>query len=264
MAPTDQRATGGADVAVDVGDDGVAVVEINRPPNNFFDIALIRDLADAFDAIADRDEGRAILLCSAGRHFCAGANFGAPRDEASGSGRPHLYDEAVRLFRQPLPIVVAVQGAAIGGGLGLAMVADFRVASPEARLAANFALLGFHQGFGLSVTLPRVVGQQVALDLLYTGRRVKGEEAHRLGLVDRLAPADQLRAAARDVAAEIARSAPLAVRSIRSTMRSALADEVADALVRERLEQERLMQTADFGEGIAAAAERRPPKFLGR
>jgi enoyl-CoA hydratase/carnithine racemase len=251
------------DVTVDAGGDLVATVELHRPPNNHFDLALIASLADAFDAI-DRDgECRAIVLCSEGRHFCAGADFGGRGDGVT-AGQRHLYEEAVRLFEARTPVVAAVQGAAIGGGLGLAMAADFRVAGPEARFSANFARLGFHHGFGLTVTLPPAVGQQRALELLYTGRRVAGEEAVRIGLCDRLAPAEDLRAAAHALAAEIAASAPLAVRSIRETMRGDLAERVRAALVRERAEQERLNRTDDFREGVSATAERREARFTGR
>ena len=88
----------------------------------------------------------------------------------------------MRLFANPTPVVAAIQGAAVGGGLGLALMADFRVASPEARFSANFARLGFHHGFGLTVTLPRLVGQQRAAEMLYTGQRVKSDEALRIGL----------------------------------------------------------------------------------
>jgi len=150
-----------------------------------------------------------------------------------------------------------------GGGFGLAMAADFRVASPEARFAANFARLGFHHGFGLTVTLPLVAGHQTALDLLYTGRRVDGDEALQLGIADRLVANDELRAAAIDLAADIAGSAPLAVRSIRQTMRGDLAGRVRDALARERSEQDRLSATQDWREGVAAMAERRTPEFTG-
>jgi enoyl-CoA hydratase/carnithine racemase len=251
------------DVTVAAGDDRVATVELHRPPNNHFDLALIASLADAFEAI-DRDgECRAIVLCAEGRHFCAGADFGGRGDGVTAGAR-HLYEEAVRLFETGTPVVAAVQGAAIGGGLGLAMAADFRVASPEARFSANFARLGFHHGFGLTVTLPPAVGQQRALELLYTGRRVAGEEALRIGLCDRLAPAEDLRATACALAREIAASAPLAVRSIRETMRGDLAGRVRTALVRERAEQERLNRTDDFREGVQATSERREAHFTGR
>ena len=249
------------DVEVTLCDHHVAEIEIRRGPNNFFDNDLIASIADALDDLAAGD-CRAVVLCSEGRHFCAGADFSGGRRTTADDG-PHLYEIAVRLFQQPLPIVAAVQGAAIGGGLGLAMAADFRVASPEARFSANFARLGFHHGFGLTVTLPLAVGHQAAIDLLYTGRRVTGEEALALGLCDELVPAERLRAAAHDRAVEIATSAPLAVRSIRATMRGGLYEQVRAAVARERAEQERLQRTADWREGVAASAQRRDPIFTG-
>jgi 2-(1,2-epoxy-1,2-dihydrophenyl)acetyl-CoA isomerase len=219
----------------------------------------------AIEDLAADGECRAVVLCSEGRHFCAGADFrGGQRRPLAQSVGVNFYDVAAGLFDQPLPVVAAVQGAAIGGGLGLALAADFRVACPEARFSANFARLGFHQGFGLSVTLPALVGQQRALEMLYTGKRVDGEEAARIGLCDRLVPQADVRAAAMAFAAEIAASAPLAVRSIRQTMRGHLATEVRAALAREKAEQDRLVQTEDWAEGVRASAERREPEFVGR
>lgn len=254
------------DVTVEIGDDFVADVEIHRPPNNFFDAPLIRSIADAYEALDKDPLCRAIVLCSEGKHFCAGADFNQESDAAPipDSGAAILYHEAIRLFRTEVPVVAAVQGAAIGGGLGVACSADFRVGAPEARFAANFARLGFHQGFGLSATLPRIVGNQRALEMLYTGRRIAGDEAADMGLVDRLVPLRELRSAARQFAVEIARSAPLAVRSIRQTMRGHLADEVARATDREDAEQIRLRSTSDFAEGTKASFERRDPIFTGK
>jgi 2-(1,2-epoxy-1,2-dihydrophenyl)acetyl-CoA isomerase len=250
------------DVKVELDESFVATLEINRPPDNFFDRALIASLCDALDALDADARCRATVLCSAGKHFCAGADFRG-RPLATENGR-HLYDEAVRLFSTKKPVVAAVQGAAIGGGLGLAMFADFRVTAPEARFSANFARLGFHHGFGLSVTLPRAIGEQRALELLYTGRRVSGDEAVKLGICDRLAPLSELRAHAHAFAAEIAASGPLAIESIRATQRGDLAERIRKATSRERAEQERLQASADFREGVAAMAERRSPRFLGR
>jgi len=250
------------DVTVNAGEDHVAVVEIHRPPNNFFDVELIRSLAAAYEAVDGRPDCRAIVLCSEGRHFCAGVDFTAPPSTAVRTAT--LYEEAGRLFRTGTPVVAAIQGAAIGGGLGLACSADFRIACLEARFSANFARLGFHHGFALSVTLPDIVGQQHALDLLFTGRRVPGDEAARMGLCDRLVDAADVRSEARAMAADIALSAPLAVRSIRTTMRGDLADRVAAAMAREAEEQDRLRQTSDWSEGIRAAAARRTPRFDGR
>ena len=257
------------DVHVSVDDQFVATVEVRRPPNNFFSLALIESLGEAFRAIDADPDARAALFCSDGKHFCAGADFSsdggsidAELRNPDGSPR-HLYDAAFDLFSTRTPAVAAVQGAAIGGGLGLACFADFRVAAPEARFSANFARLGFHHGFGLSATLPSLVGQQRALELLYTGRRVDGEAAHAIGLADRLVSLDDLRTEAHGLAAEIAGSAPLAVASIRQTMRGDLAAKVKAATDRERHEQDWLRETADWREGVEAMAERRQPNFTG-
>jgi enoyl-CoA hydratase/carnithine racemase len=245
-------------------DGHVGIAEICRPPHNYFNKPMIAELADAFEAF-DRDPGiRAVLLAADGRNFCAGADFSSPaRDTVGDVGGGHLYQQAVRLFRTVKPVVAAVQGAAVGGGLGLSLVADFRVASLDSRFTANFNRLGFHPGFGLSVTLPRVVGQQQAAMLFFTGRRIGGEEAHRIGLVDVLAPTNGLRAAALALAAEIAQSAPIAVQSTRRTLRSGLAEAIAAATDHELAEQTVHFETDDFKEGVAAMSERRLPAFRG-
>ena len=247
-------------VAIEIGDDYVATIELRRPPNNFFSLEMITAIAEGLESLDDDSRCRAAVLCAQGKHFCAGADFSP---EGARYSTEDLYAAAVRIFRTHTPVVAAVQGAAVGGGLGLALAADFRIAAPEARFSANFARLGFHQGFGVSVTLPRVVGPQVAADLLYTGRRVQGEEAAQLGLADRLMPRDEVRSAAYLLASEIAMSAPLAVRSIRATLRRDLADQVEAATFHEHREQGRLQQTADFAEGTRAMAERRTPEFRG-
>ncbi len=253
--------------------DHVATVEIRRPPHNFFDFELIRQIADTYEALDDDPGCRAILLCSEGKNFCAGANFGDGSGvQSDGSvegavnrvGIDHLYVEAVRVFRASKPVVAAVQGGAIGGGLGLAMSADFRVASPESRFAANFTRLGFHPGFGLTVTLPRAIGEQKAALMFLTSRRIRGEEAHEWGLADVLASAGTLRDEARALAREIAINAPLGVTATRATLRQGLADAVRAATDHELGEQTRLRQTEDFREGVAASADRREPDFKGR
>ena len=253
------------DVSADIGPDYVALVEMHRPPNNSLELTLVQQVADVVERL-DADPGcRAIVLASEGRHFCAGAALGSPDDavsSASGANNP-IYEAGVRLFRAGTPIVAAVQGAAIGGGLGLALVADFRVTCPEARFSANFTRLGLHQGFGISVTLPRVVGSQVAHDLLLTGRRITGEEAVALKLCDRLAAQEDVRTASRELAAEIASCAPLATRAVRNTLRGHLADEVAAITPREHELQQRLCRTNDHQEGVRAYGERRTPQFVG-
>lgn len=261
------------DISIDVGADHVATVEIHHPPHNFFSLRRLHDLSLAFEMVEHDPEARAILLCAEGKNFCGGADFGSSGGQLTSATKTddadladlHLYDIAVKLFASETPVVAAVQGASIGGGLGLAAMADFRVGGPASRFSANFARLGFHHGFGLTVTLPTIVGQQAALELLYTGRRIDGAEAQSIGLIDRFATDDgRLRLEAHKLAADIAGSAPLAVQSIRHTMRGHLPDAIRAATDRERAEQERLTQTEDWTEGVAAMAERRPPVFRGR
>jgi enoyl-CoA hydratase/carnithine racemase len=175
-----------------------------------------------------------------------------------------LCKQAMRLFRTRKPIVAAVHGAAIGGGLGLALVADFRVTCSEARFSAIFDRIGFHPGFGLTVTLPRLVGAHQAALLFYTGRRIPGAEAVRIGLADLLVPQTEVRSAAQALALEIAQSAPLAVLSTRETLRRSLLEAIEAATERELVEQDWLRRTKDFQEGVRAMADRRLPEFRGR
>jgi enoyl-CoA hydratase/carnithine racemase len=256
---------------VDVQKTGhVALVEIRRPPHNFFDVALIKELAAAFEALDDDTDCRALVLAAQGKAFCAGADFGG--DDSDGSallsgpapGAAHLYVEGNRLFRTKKPIVAAIHGAAVGGGLGLAMVGDLRVTCPEARFCANFTRLGFHPGFGLTVTLPAVIGPSKAALVFYTSRRFTGDEAFGMGLADLLVPQDQVRIAALALAAEIAENAPLGLVATRATLRGDLAARVLAATERELAEQMRLRTTDDFKEGVKAMAERRVPAFANR
>lgn len=241
----------------------IAVLELNDPPANYLDRDKLKLLADQAEEVTRGQGVRAIVICSHGKHFSAGANFGgssAPSDD----GATTFYDEAARLFAIEVPVVAAVQGAAVGAGLGLACSADFRVASSATRFQANFTRLGFHPGFGLSHTLPRIVGQQHAIDMLYTGRKVLGDEAFHMRLVDRQAAEGAEREEAIAFAQEIASAAPLAVRSIRRTMRRTFAEEVRVAMAHESAEQRKHFLTDDFAIGIAANLARQSPTFTGR
>jgi enoyl-CoA hydratase/carnithine racemase len=247
----------------------VGTVEIRRPPNNFFDNALIAGIGEAFEAFDADPRCRCMVLAAEGKNFCAGADFAGRATtgtaaEAEGGRTKHLYKEAIRLLRTRKPIVAAVQGAAVGGGLGLALVADFRVTCAEARFVANFTRLGFHPGFGLTTTLPRLIGPQKAALMFYTGRRIPGDEAVDMGLADVLVPLAEVRAAAQALAAEIAQSSPLAVVSTRETLRRGLVEAIEASTERELVEQEWQRRTSDFQEGVKAMAERRLPAFRGK
>jgi enoyl-CoA hydratase/carnithine racemase len=262
-----EKSMGNEEIGVSV-DGHVATVELRRPPNNFLDVDLIANLASVLEALDDETNVRSVVLAAAGKHFCAGANLKKRvDDEAAGkqqAARPrHLYHEAQRLVQTRKPIVAAVHGSAIGAGLGLALVADFRVTCKEARLAANFTALGYHPGFGMTVTLPRLVGHQRAKWLFLTGRRLPGDEAYAMGLADRLVAQDQVRQVAQEMAAELAKSGPLALQAARETLNLDLIPAFRAATEREMFQQQVLRETNDFKEGVKAGFDRREPVFTG-
>jgi enoyl-CoA hydratase/carnithine racemase len=256
-------------IGIDV-DGHVGLIELQDPPHNFLNVAQVKAIADALEAF-DQDVGvRSAVLAAQGRSFCAGANFGGATAERSGAANgtggssQDLYAQAARLCAVEIPWIAAVQGPAIGGGLGLAMTANLRVTCPEARFCANFVKLGIHQGFGLSVTLPEVIGPPRAALVLLTGRRFKGDEATALGMADLCVALDAVRPTAIELATEIASGAPLAVRAINRTLRAGLADRLREATRHEAAEQARLFGTEDSREGVRSVTERREGKFIGR
>ncbi len=242
----------------------VAVLEWSNPPSNHVTVASMTDLADSLEAVDAASSLRASVFLTHGKVFCAGADLaGNPSDVLTGAATNPLYDQVVRRASTRKPLVVAVQGAAVGAGLGLALVADFRIAAPESRFSANFVKLGFHPGFAITYLLPRLIGQQRATLMCLTGRRIKADQALDWGLVDQVVAADQLRGTALALASELAEGAPLAVQSTRATLRKEIAALVRRQTDHEHVEQSRLRGTADFGEGVRAVAERRPGRFIG-
>jgi enoyl-CoA hydratase/carnithine racemase len=242
-------------------DSGVRNVLMHGPKGNPLDLDLILALRTGLAKLAEDPACRAVILSSSDKNFCVGAVgkiTGAHEWSAS-----DLYTHLPALFAFPKPMVAVLHGAAIGGGLGLAMVADFRVAEVSATLSVNFSQLGYHHGFGLGLTLPRVVGHQVARDLLYTSRRIDGTEAFRLGLCDQVSPDGEGMDAAVERAVALAAAAPLAVGAIKATMIRDLLAGLPAELARDFSEQSRLKATRDFHEGMAAARERRTPRFTG-
>jgi len=244
----------------------VAQLLFRNPPNNFATVSLLRLLADALERLDQEPEVRAILLASEGKSFCAGADLVSPNGFGAQGDDPlrEFYDQAIRIFACRKPIVAAIQGAAIGAGLGLAVAADFRVAAPEARFSANFTKLGFHPGFGLTCTLPRLIGPQRAAQMFLSAARYTAEEITGWGLVDRMSGLDTLRETVLGFADEIAANGPLALLATRATLRGNLVEQVRLALAQEHRQQLLLQRTEDFAEGIRAVAERRPGNFKGR
>tara|TARA_B100001029_G_scaffold78354_1_gene64139 strand:- start:159 stop:926 length:768 start_codon:yes stop_codon:yes gene_type:complete len=244
-------------------EENIGHVIINRPPNNHFDAELIGQIADFLEEMDNTIDCRSIILSSEGKHFCAGADFTRSSYKEESDPYERLYDEAVRLFKTKKPVIAVIQGAAVGGGLGVALSADFRIACNESRFSANFSKLAFHQGFGTTITLPRVIGDQKAKWMLLTSARVKGDEAYKIGLADFLVPKEDLMKKAKELASEINAAGPLGVQAIRETIKGGLVAEVEKIVKWELSEQNRLRETEDFKEGIKASLERRNPDFTG-
>ncbi len=244
----------------------IGEIRFAKPPFNYACPNLLREIADRIDAFDANPEVRCIVLSSDGKSFCAGADLAGDQSIVAGDGMDsiaQLYEQALRIFRRKKPLVAAIQGAAIGAGLGLALAADFRIAAPAARFSANFVRLGFHPGFALTHILPRLIGAQRASLLILSAARVKPEEALSWGMIDRIADGD-LMEAARAFAIEIAANAPLALIAVRATMNAGLADAAEAAMRYEHQQQSILKATDDYAEGVASVFERRDANFTGR
>ena len=252
----------------------VVIVELQRGPHNFANTDLMNELADALLG-ATADGARAGVICSEGKSFCAGAqfsgesgtranNFGSFVKSEDASPIGPFYESAVRMFSVAIPLVAALHGPAVGAGFGLATACDLRVICPEAFMATNFVRLGIHPGFGISLTLPELVGPARASDILLTGRRIYGEEAFQLGLANRLVAQADVRSTAIALATEIGSAAPIAVQETRATLRKGLTERVRVQLLHERQTQDALAKTKDAEEGIASMLEKREPVFTGQ
>jgi enoyl-CoA hydratase len=164
----------------------------------------------------------------------------------------------------PCPTIAAIQGAAVGAGLCVALGCDIRYVAADAQLGLNFAKLGLHPGMAATWTLPRLVGSAHAAELLYTGRSIDGTEAVRIGLASRVLPAAEVLPEAQKTARAIAANAPLAVRAIKRALARSGDASLEDQLQFEATEQARTFETEDAREGIAAIRDRRAPRFAGR
>ncbi len=258
-------------------DGAVSTLVLNDPERRN---AMSAAMGEAFAArIAElaTEPPRVVIVTGAGGAFAAGGDLAMIQDRADrAAASPERARREVgdvmrsfyRLFLSvrdlPCPTIAAVNGAAVGAGLCLALACDVRVASRTARLGLNFTALGLHPGMGATWTLPRLVGPARAAELLYSARLIGGEEAASIGLVNRAVPADEVMAVARELAAEFAATAPGANRAVkRALARSAWAS-LEDQLGFEAEEQAATLATRDAREGLAAARERRGPRFEGR
>lgn len=249
----------------------VAVITLNRPDNRN---SMTPELFEAFEAVIDRVRAdadvRCVVLTGRGRCFSSGADFNSQiQSDAGGATLSHersyaMYMPFLRVLDIKVPVIGALNGHAVGGGFGLALVCDLRIANRGSKYGANFARLGLSSGMGISYILPRLVGPARASELMLTGRLVLGAEAESIGLVNRAVETDQVFPVAMEMAQEIAKSAPIAVRFIKKSIYEGLGWEVRRAAFQEAMAQAITVDTEDVSEGIAALLEKREPVFHGR
>jgi len=259
-------------VLLETIENGVALLLMNRPDKlNSLNNALATALNQAFERIGKNDSVRVVVLTGAGRAFCAGGDLGV-----IGKGReardtrqlePILragMGAVLRMRMIPQPVIAAVNGAAAGAGMNVALAADIRIAAEEAAFGQNFAKVGLFPDYGGTYFLPQLVGPSKAAELFYTGDMIDAQTALKLGLVNRVVPAAQLDLEAKAFAARLAAGAPVAMRAVKQTLFGSEKDALSKALEAEVQHQMRCFASDDCLEGIHAFFEKRAPKFQGR
>ena len=255
---------------VDRSPDGhVVTVVLDRPEQmNAMNTAMGEDLLACFEALARDADVRAVVFTGAGdRAFCAGGDLKERNEMTDAQWRAqHVIFEqaALRVLRCPAPVVAAVEGFALAGGCELALLADFIVASETAVFGVPETTLGIFPGIGGTQLLPRIVGAPLAKELIFTGRRMKADEARAAGLVNHLVPAGQARARATEIAAAIARNGPIAVRQAKKAIAYGSETDLETAMVLAIEAYNATVVTEDRLEGVRAFNEKRPPQFRGR
>jgi enoyl-CoA hydratase len=249
--------------------DGIARITVNRPDKlNALNADVIRELGEAAAQVETDSAIRGAILTGAGpKAFVAGADISeiATQNPVSGRQRALNGQAAFRRFeRCGKPVIAAVNGFALGGGCELAMACHIRIASESAKFGQPEVKLGLGPGYGGTVRLPRLVGRGRALELLLTGAMIDAAEAHRIGLVNRVVPADQLLPAAEEMLRGILANGPLAVRACLEAVTAGADMSLDDALAFEANLFGVLSGTEDMREGTKAFLEKRKAEFAGR
>ena len=254
-------------VLTDVQADGVATLRLNRPPMNALSQALLAEIGGAAQLFADDDAVKAVVVLGGEKAFAAGADITEFGDRAAARqmGRA-LRDAFDRLAAIPRPVIAALNGFALGGGLELAMCCDLRIASEKARVGQPEILLGIIPGAGGTQRLPRLVGPARAKELIWSGRQVRADEALAIGLVDRVAPADELEDQALAWAGELASGAVVAMGLAKQAIDGGLDGSLARGLDLEAEAFVEVFGTHDARHGVASFLEHGPGKatFSGR
>ena len=272
------RSESDSELVLEQRDGDVVLLTFNQPERlNAMTQSMGEAFADRVAGLRDDETLRAVVLTGGGRAFSAGGDLGMITDKAlQGRAQPGLARRPIRdsmrafykLFLSvrdvPYPTIAALNGAAVGAGLCVALACDVRIASREAKLGLNFTALGLHPGMGASWTLPRLVGPAHAAELLFASRVVRGDEAAAIGLVNRAVEPDAVLATARALAGEFAASAPLAVRGVKRALARSPGSDLDAQLAFEAEEQAVCFGSNDVREGLSAAGERRDPRFEGR
>jgi enoyl-CoA hydratase/carnithine racemase len=252
--------------------DYIATITLNRPDNrNSMTEDLLEGVAAAVAQVRQDSEVRCVIITGKGRSFSAGADFRSQVQRGSGE-RELLPNERSFAMYQPflsvlsieVPVIGALNGHAIGGGLGLALVCDVRVANRDAKYGANFVRLGLHPGMATTYFLPRFVGIPRAAELLLTGRLISGAEAAEYGFANYAVAPDEVLPKAQEIAREVAGCAPIAVRWTKRSLYRNVSWDPTPAAEIEAGVQSRTVETEDFREGVAALLEKRDPAFRGR
>lgn len=247
----------------------IATVTLNRPEaRNALDLVMRRELLATLDEIEADPEVRVVVLTGAGGHFCSGGDVKSmktPHTAAEGRGRVEMLNRMVlRLVDFPRPTIAMVDGYAVGAGSNLALCCDLIVASDRAKFGELFCKIGLAADGGGTWLLSRVVGLARAKELIFTGDVIDAQEALRIGLVNRVAPAGDLVQVTRALAEKIAAGPPLALRLDKHMLNRAAATDLAGALDLEAYSQGLAIASEDHREGLAAFFEKRPPRFRGR
>ena len=247
-------------------DGAVQTITLNRPDVlNALDLAMHERLAAALDRAAQPDV-RALVITGSGRGFCVGQDVGEfPRDAAAvGELLSRHFNPAIRaLCGLPKPVIAAINGPAAGAGLALALACDLRLAAASASLVPAFGRIGLVPDSGLSHTLPRLIGSAAAFDWMVSGRRIAAPEAEAMGLVTRVVEDHDLAAETAALATELAAGPTAAIGLTKQLIGRSLESSLDEQLDEEARLQAIAAAGDDFGEGVAAFLEKRPPRFTG-
>lgn len=254
-------------VHIDRRPDGVATVRLDRPPLNALSGALLEELATAGRELGEDSSVKAVVVLGGAKAFAAGADiseFGGPDEARAISGRFRAAFDAIAGI--PRPVIAAINGVALGGGLELALACDLRIAAENARVGQPETLLGVIPGAGATQRLPRLIGPSRAKELIWSGRQVKADEALSIGLVDRVVPATELEDAALAWAASFASGAVVAMGVAKIVIDGGLAARLDEGLTLETEAFAEVFGTEDAATGVRSFLEQGPgkAKFVGR